>query len=119
MREPALVLDDEKDLVDLPDDSLRQAGFQGRTALNERAAPDSARRDHPSLALLDPVLQEASEIEVLKTLRQEPSTRATPAILFTAPTEGMDPLAGFELGSAVLIRESVTRTKPNHNMGSV
>jgi two-component system phosphate regulon response regulator PhoB len=93
------VVDDEKDLVDVLDYNLRQAGFRVRTALDGKTALDSLRRDRPRLVLLDLMLPELSGIEVLKTLRGDPATRAIPVILLTARTEEIDRLVGFELGA--------------------
>ena len=99
MPDSVLVVDDEKDLVDVLDYNLRQAGFRVRIALDGKTALDSLRRDRPQLVLLDLMLPELSGIEVLKTLRGDPSTRAIPVILLTARTEEVDRLLGFELGA--------------------
>ena len=99
MPESILVVDDEKDLVDLLDYNLRQAGFRVTTALNGKAAVDLARRDKPHLVLLDLNLPDLSGTEVLKLLRGDPGTRAIPVILLTARNDEIDRLIGFELGA--------------------
>jgi len=99
MPETILVVDDEQDLVDLLDYNLRQAGFRVLTALNGKAAVDTARRDKPHLVLLDLNLPDLSGTEVLKMLRGDASTRTIPIILLTARNDEIDRLIGFELGA--------------------
>ena len=94
-----LEVDDEKDLVDVLEYNLRQAGFRVRTALDGRTALDLLRRDRPGIVLLDLMLPELSGLEVLKLLRGDSTTRSTPVILLTARTEEVDRLLGFELGA--------------------
>jgi len=56
MPDTILVVDDEKDIVDLLDYNLRQAGFNVLTALDGQAAVDIAARERPRLILLDQML---------------------------------------------------------------
>ncbi len=52
MPDTVLVVDDEKDILDLLEYNLRQAGFRVLTAANGKAAVDRVRRDHPQIVLL-------------------------------------------------------------------
>ena len=117
MSESILVVDDEKDLVDVLDYNLCKAGYRVITAMNGKAAVDSARRDKPQLVLLDLMLPDLSGTEVLKALRADPSTRAIPIIMLTACGEEIDRLLGFELGAddyvtkPFSVRELILRVK--------
>ncbi|HKY32598.1 MAG TPA: response regulator transcription factor [Candidatus Polarisedimenticolia bacterium] len=99
MAETVLVVDDEKDIVDLLDYNLRQAGFRVLSALNGEDAVEMARARHPRLVLLDLMLPDLSGTEVLKLLRASPATRSIPVILLTARNDEIDRLLGFELGA--------------------
>jgi two-component system phosphate regulon response regulator PhoB len=99
MAETVLVVDDEKDIVDLLEYNLRQSGFRVLTAGDGKAAVDAALRDRPHLILLDLMLPDLSGTEVLKLLRSGESTRSIPVILLTARQEEIDRLLGFELGA--------------------
>jgi two-component system, OmpR family, phosphate regulon response regulator PhoB len=99
LAETVLVVDDEKDIVDLLEYSLRQAGFRVLTAFDGKAAVDTAVRDRPHLILLDLMLPDLSGVEVLKLLRAGELTRGIPIILLTARQDEIDRLLGFELGA--------------------
>ncbi len=99
MSETVLVVDDEKDIVDVLRYNLRQAGYRVLTAQDGRSGLESIRRDHPDLVLLDIMLPSLSGLDVLKTVRSEITTRGLPVILLTAKGDEVDRLLGFELGS--------------------
>jgi len=99
MKKTVLVVDDEKDLRDLLDYNLSQAGFRVQTAMDGATAVASVRREKPDLVLLDVMMPELSGTEVLKILRSDPGARDIPVILLTARGEEIDRLLGFELGA--------------------
>ncbi len=117
MPDTILVVDDEKDIVDLLDYNLRQAGFNVLTALDGQAAVDIAARERPRLILLDLMLPDLSGTEVLKALRSAPGTKSVPVVLLTARQEEIDRLLAFELGAddyvtkPFSVRELVLRVK--------
>ncbi|MGH9867823.1 MAG: response regulator [Candidatus Polarisedimenticolia bacterium] len=125
MPETVLVIDDEKDICDLLEYNLRQAGFRVLTALDGKVAVDIAARERPHLVLLDLMLPDLSGTEVLKILRTNPSTRGTPVILLTARQEEIDRLLGFELGAddyvtkPFSVRELILRVKAVLKRGPV
>ncbi len=113
-----LLVDDEIDILDLLVYAFEKAGgFRISTAGDGLAALLQARREMPSLIVLDLLLPGLAGLELLKTLKFDPLTRAIPVILLTAKREEVDRLLGFELGAADYVtkpfspREVVMRAK--------
>ena len=79
-----LVADDEPDMRALLTDLLEQAGHQVTQAENGRIAFHHAQHDLVDLVLLDVLMPIMDGIQVLKRLRDNPSTEKLPVILLTA-----------------------------------
>ena len=94
-----LVVDDEKDLVDLIAYNLQRNGYDVLTANSGDAAVDVATRERPSLVLLDLMLPGLSGTEVARRLKAEPRTAAIPIIMLTAKSEETDVVVGLTLGA--------------------
>ncbi|MBE0616420.1 MAG: winged helix-turn-helix domain-containing protein [Proteobacteria bacterium] len=94
-----LVVDDEKDLVDLLAYDLQVSGFEVESALTGRGALEALARRVPDLLMLDVMLRDLQGFEVLRILRGRERTRALPVILLTARGDESDRLVGFELGA--------------------
>jgi two-component system phosphate regulon response regulator PhoB len=104
LHEPAvtiriLIVEDEPDIRDLLDMSLRHAGYQVLQACDV----DSARRHMdaalPDLILLDWMLPDRSGIDLARELRSDARTRELPIIMLTARTSESDKLSGFDAGA--------------------
>ena len=96
MNELILVVDDEPKIVKLARDYLEQAGFRVVAAGDGNGGLDTARRDHPDLAVLDLSLPGMDGLDVCRALRKESSV---PIIMLTARVEEADRLIGLELGA--------------------
>jgi two-component system, OmpR family, phosphate regulon response regulator PhoB len=94
-----LVVDDERDIVELVRYNLVQAGYRVVSAPDGRQAIDVARRDRPDLIVLDLMLPILPGAEVARILKQDEKTRAIPIIMLTARGEEVDRVVGFELGA--------------------
>ena len=99
MPQTVLVVDDEKDIVDLVRFHLQQAGFRVISAFDGRNALDAARRDRPDLIILDLMLPGLSGVEVARLLKKDEKLRDTPLLMLTARGEEVDRVVGFELGA--------------------
>ncbi|HEV8376374.1 MAG TPA: response regulator transcription factor [Candidatus Polarisedimenticolia bacterium] len=99
MPQTILVVDDERDILELVRFSLAQAGFRVQTATDGRQALDAARRNPPDLIILDLMLPLMAGTEVARELRQGEKTRAIPILMLTARGEEVDRVVGFELGA--------------------
>jgi two-component system phosphate regulon response regulator PhoB len=101
MRNPqtVLIVEDEKDLVDLMAFNLRAAGFEAVTAQDGEQALAFVRQRTPDLVLLDLMLPGIPGTEICRQLKTSPRTRAVPVIMVTARGEEVDRVVGFELGA--------------------
>ena len=105
-----LVVDDEKDIVDLVKYNLQREGYRILTARNGKEALDQSQK-HPSLILLDVMMPEINGLEVLKTLKSNPSTRGIPVVFLTAKGSEVDEIIGLELGADDYISKPISIPK--------
>ena len=91
-----LIIEDERDVVDLLALNLRKAGFTTSTALDGAAGLEKARREKPALIILDLMLPKMPGLEVCKVLKSEPGTRQVPIMMLTAKAEEIDRIVGLE-----------------------
>ena len=94
-----LVVDDEADIVALVAYHLAKAGYRVATASNGNDALEQARRERPSLIVLDLMLPGISGFEVLEQLRAEEYTRDVAVLMLTARREEPDRIRGLSLGA--------------------
>ena len=99
MTQTILVVDDERDIVELLRYNLAQAGYRMVSAADGQQALDLVRRDRPDLVVLDLMLPTLPGTEVARLLRQDDKTRAIPIIMLTARGGEVDRVVGFELGA--------------------
>ena len=79
-----LVAEDERRIRDSFVDILVYAGYDVIEAEDGRTAFEVALREHPDLILLDLMLPVMDGFEVMKKLRESPTTEATPVVVLTA-----------------------------------
>ena len=84
---PVLVVEDEKDILDLVEYHLRQAGFPVISALDGSSGLEEARRKHPALVILDLMLPGMDGKDVCRSLKSNPLTRLIPVLILTARLE--------------------------------
>ena len=94
-----LIVDDERDLRQLLDHNLRQAGYRTVHAASGEEALMQVARHEPDIILLDLNLPDVSGIEVARRLKADARTRATPIIMLTARGGEADRITGLELGA--------------------
>jgi two-component system phosphate regulon response regulator PhoB len=99
MSQTILVVEDERDILELVRLSLNQAGFRVVTAANGQQAIDLARRERLDLVVLDLMLPVLPGTEVARLLRQEEKTRGIPILMLTARGSEVDRIVGLELGA--------------------
>jgi DNA-binding response OmpR family regulator len=114
MSRTILVVDDERNIVELARMYLRNEGFEIEAAYNGREALEKARALQPSLVLLDIMMPEVDGLEVMRVLRRETDI---PVVMLTARADDVDKVVGLELGADDYItkpfnpRELVARVK--------
>jgi two-component system phosphate regulon response regulator PhoB len=94
-----LVVEDERDLQEVIGYNLRELGYD--VVVSERGAPAAglALEQRPDLVLLDLMLPDISGLEVCRSLKSNPATRAIPVVMVTAKSAEVDRVVGFELGA--------------------
>ena len=106
MKQTILLVDDERDILELLKYNLEKEGYQVRTAPDGRQAL-SVARTVPDLIVLDIMLPELDGWEVAKALRSRPETKSIPIIFLTAKDSEVDEVLGLELGAEDYIRKPV------------
>ncbi|MER3525237.1 MAG: DNA-binding response regulator [Ignavibacteria bacterium] len=99
MKKTILVVDDEKDILDLLTYNLQKAGYAVLTARDGTEALQQAHRRLPDLILLDVMLPEMDGWEVCKELKRDPPTAGIPVVFLTAKDTEFDEVLGLELGA--------------------
>jgi two-component system, OmpR family, phosphate regulon response regulator PhoB len=94
-----LIVEDEKDIVDLLRFNLKQAGHDPVIAMTGEEALAQIVRVRPDLVLLDLMLPDLPGTEVCRRIKGDTRTRQLPVIMVTARGEEVDRLVGFELGA--------------------
>ena len=117
MAKTILVVEDERNIVDILTFNLRREGYDTLEALDGAAGLRLALERDPDLILLDLMLPKMDGFQVCRTLREQ--GRATPIIMLTAREEETDKVLGLELGADDYItkpfsmRELMARVKSN------
>lgn len=96
---PILIIEDEKDIVDLITYHLRQNGFPVIFALDGPSGLEKAQKENPALIILDLMLPSMDGKDICRALKSNSSTKAIPILMLTAKTEEVDRVVGFELGA--------------------
>ncbi|MFL5640142.1 MAG: response regulator [Gemmatimonadaceae bacterium] len=97
--ERVLVVDDEPDIVALVAYHLAKSGYSVSTAASGPEGLASARREKPSLVVLDLMLPGLSGLEVMEELRGDPMTAGIAVLMLTARREESDRIRGLTLGA--------------------
>lgn len=99
MQPTVLVVEDEKDILDLVDYNLQQAGFKVLRTMNGLEALDLVKTQDFDLVVLDLMLPGLDGKEVCRRMRQDDATRDVPVLMLTARAEEVDRIIGFEIGA--------------------
>jgi DNA-binding response OmpR family regulator len=94
-----LVVDDEKDLLDLITYNLQRNGYDVVTSQNGSEALEVAVREQPDLILLDLMLPGLDGTEVARRLKSDSRTAQIPLVMLTAKGEETDVVVGLTLGA--------------------
>lgn len=95
-----LIVEDERDVVDLLTLNLRKAGgFIISTASDGATGLQKARTEKPAFIILDLMLPKMPGLEICKILKTDPGTRHIPIMMLTAKAEEIDRIVGLEFGA--------------------
>ncbi len=114
MTSTILVVDDERNIVQLARLYLDKEGFRVEAAYDGAEALEKAKALRPDLIILDIMMPEVDGLSVCKELRK---TSNVPVIILTARGDDVDRIVGLELGADDYVtkpfnpRELVARVK--------
>src|SRR5258708_552110 len=117
MNQQILIVEDERDIVQVLEFALRAAGFDPVVAHDGETARARIQQRLPDLVLLDLMLPDLPGTEICKQLKGNPKTKHIPVLMLTARGEEIDRVVGVELGADDLVtkpfsvRELVLRIK--------
>jgi len=99
MNAKVLVVDDQKDLLELLSMALTQEGYIVRTAAGGAEAIEAVAADKPDLILLDIMLGDTSGIKLTTRWKNDAQTAHIPIILLTAKDSESDIIVGLSVGA--------------------
>ena len=117
MRQRVVIIEDERDIVELVRYNFRKEGFEVESFMRGRDGLEYLRRNPADLVLLDILLPDENGFEICRRLRADERMRALPVIFLTAKSEEMDRVLGLEIGADDYVvkpfspRELVARVK--------
>ena len=117
MRPRIVIIEDEKDIVELVRYNFRKEGFEVESFGRGREGLDFLRRHPVDVVLLDILLPDDDGFAICKRLRGDERLRTLPVIFLTAKGEEVDRVLGLEIGGDDYVvkpfspRELVARVK--------
>ena len=116
-RATVLVIDDEKDLLELVRYNLEKEHIDVITASDGQSGLEIGLQHKPDLVLLDLMMPGMSGLEVCRQLRGDSRTSRVPIIMLTAKAAETDKIVGLEMGAddyitkPFSVRELVARVR--------
>ncbi len=112
-----LIIEDDRDIVEMLEYHLQEAGYETVSALNGRDGITLATKQQPDLIILDIMLPVVDGFEVCRTLKKDDAVANIPIIILSAKSQETDKIIGLELGADDYVtkpfspRELIARTK--------
>jgi len=97
MAKTILIVDDERQIVDILKFNLQKEGFETTEAYDGQEALLKYETERPALILLDVMLPHVDGFEICRRIRQ--TDKLTPIIMLTAREEETDMVMGLDLGA--------------------
>ena len=96
-KKTVLIVEDEKNIVDIIRFNLQRTGYDTLEAYDGEAGLAMAREKKPDLILLDVMMPKMMGFDVCRALREEGDN--VPVIILTAREEEEDKILGLEIGA--------------------
>jgi phosphate regulon transcriptional regulator PhoB len=112
-----LLIEDDRDIVELVRYNLEREGFQVGSAMDGATGLVQVRKTPPDILLLDLMLPKLSGLEICKEIRRDQALNRLPILMLTARGEEADRVVGLEMGADDYVtkpfspRELVARVK--------
>jgi DNA-binding response OmpR family regulator len=94
-----LIIDDEKDLIELVRYNLEKEGYRVASACDGESGLTAAFQTMPDIVIVDLMLPGIDGLEVCHRLRSESRTAQIPILMLTAKSAEADRIVGLELGA--------------------
>jgi twitching motility two-component system response regulator PilH len=94
-----MVVDDAYSELKLMESILRGAGHQVVSLIDGDALEDKVTNERPDVLLLDIVMPKRNGYEILRALRRDARTKATPIVLVSSKNQESDRLWGKKQGA--------------------
>ena len=109
MKKRILVVDDERDIVDLIRYNLSKEGYEVSVAYNGQQALEKA--SGCDLVILDLMMPVLDGFETCRRLKADPKTAPIPVVFLTAKSGEIDEVVGLELGADDYIQKPISPRK--------
>jgi phosphate regulon transcriptional regulator PhoB len=94
-----LLIEDDRDIVELVRYNLEREGFQVAAASDGATGLAQIRKTPPDILLLDLMLPKLSGLDICKEIRRDQSLNRLPILMLTARGEEADRVVGLEMGA--------------------
>jgi phosphate regulon transcriptional regulator PhoB len=94
-----LLIEDDRDIVELVRYNLEREGFQVAAATDGATGLAQVRKAPPDILLLDLMLPKISGLDICKEIRRDTSLNRLPILMLTARGEEADRVVGLEMGA--------------------
>lgn len=117
MENKILIIEDDKDIVDLIEIHLNDLGYQAESMFDGQKGLEKALNGEYDLIILDIMLPTMNGLDVCKRIREK--KKMIPILMLTSKSEELDKILGLELGAndyitkPFSIRELIARVKAN------
>jgi len=105
-----LVVDDEKDILDLIKYNLTKEGYAVTTALNGKEALEKADAQ-TDLVILDLMMPVLDGFDTCRRLKSNPATASVPVVFLTARSGEVDEVVGLEMGADDYMQKPISPRK--------
>ncbi|HET8866258.1 MAG TPA: response regulator transcription factor [Gracilimonas sp.] len=106
-----LVVDDEKDLLDLIEYNLKKEGFDVLKAENGEEGIKIAKEHKPDLVLMDIMMPKMDGMEAVEVIRADDELKSIPIIFLTARSDEKTEVEGLNKGGDDYITKPISTTK--------
>src|SRR6202051_1243829 len=112
-----LIIEDDRDIVELVRYNLANEGFQVNAAFDGSSGLNTLKKTPPDLLLLDLMLPKLSGLDICREIRRDDSLNRLPILMLTARGDEADRVVGLEMGADDYVtkpfspRELIARVK--------
>ena len=103
MAKKILIIDDEKDMVDILNTILQHDGYEVVTAYDGEEGLQRVKESTPDLIITDIMMPRMDGFTFAQKIKEDPSTSGIPIIMLTAKDQAVDRYKGLSLGIAAYI----------------